>query len=67
MTETPIQFGWKAPKIAEQFPTMDPATAEMFQRDQIGLARLCKRGVLTAGEQRKALYRLSKKIRSAVE
>jgi hypothetical protein len=63
-----IEFGWGAPTIGQQFPDMDAARADHFQRDHEDLSRLKIRGVITRTEHASAIQRLAKNIwRAAME
>lgn len=65
MTEEPkfaIKFGWGAPTIQEQFPSMDDNEAYHFQQDAMTLSRLKIRGVISDAEHKAAIRRLAKAI-----
>lgn len=61
-----MAFGWGAPPICEQAPSLSPKDATAFQTDADTLIRLHIRGVLNDAERDRAIKRLHKSIARAV-
>ena len=61
-----VIFGFMAPKMKDQFPTMETGEAYNFDQDNLTLHRLRVRSILTEKEMHNARKRLAKKIASEV-
>lgn len=62
-----VELGWAAPKISEQFPSLDEKDAYHLQRDHEDLSRLKVRGLITRSEHKNALNRFCKKLYSTLK
>lgn len=65
-----VIFGWGAPPVKEQHPILAADNAEHFDKDNMAIARLSVRGLLTTS-QRDAAYkkltaRIEREIRTAL-
>ena len=59
-----VIFGFKAPKMKKQFPTIDSGEAYNLDQDNFTLHRLRVRGILTQKEMHNARRRIAQKIAS---
>ena len=61
-----IDFGWGAPPMGQQFPSMSDDTAERFDRDREALLRLHLRGYLTDSQRDSAARKVAKAVGKAL-
>lgn len=61
-----IEMGWAARPFKDQFPDLAEKAAAALDADSAALTRLKIRGILTAGEHRKACQRFAAKVAKAV-
>lgn len=63
-----VIFGWAAPSMKEQFPTLPEFEADQFDLDSAALTRLRVRGYLTDSQRMSVARKVSKAIvRAALE
>lgn len=59
-------FGWGAPSIKEQHPVLSEEIAERFDKDNMAVARLSVRGLLTMSQRDAAYKKLTKNIEATI-
>jgi len=61
-----VVFGWGAPPISEQFPTMDADAAQKFDADSDALTRLRMRGYVTDSQRDAIIRKMAKAVGKAI-
>ena len=62
-----VLFGWDAPSMKEQFPTLSDDDAERFDKDSEALTRLRIRGYLSDNQRESVMKKISRAIADALE